>query len=132
MATKKKNAPKAKVSAKKVVSKGGTKFKRKNSDGTSGRKGTKTFAIWVDAGPLVDLISKGPTPQNVMKILDKVASRFDQKTMKSFLRQMLDKVDEKTRAGLLNKYCGSTLSAQDKKALTLGRRVLKMSGTTVK
>lgn len=132
MATKKKAAPKkravSKIPAKKVVTKNATKFKRKNSDHTAGRKGPKTLAIWVDASYLIDLITRGPAPRNVIKILDKVVSRFDQKALKSFLRLALEKMDEKTRKGILKKYWHETriaMSPEDKKALTIGRAAMR-------
>lgn len=130
MATKKKAKSVNRIPAKKVVTKNATKFKRKNSDNTAGRKGPKTLAIWVDAGYLIDLITRGPAPRNVIKILDKVVSRFDQKALKSFLRLALEKMDEKTRKSILKKYWRETrvvMSPEDKKALTIGRRMLKMA-----
>ena len=131
MAITKKTAKKVvKIPAKKVVSKNAPKFKRKNADGSSGRKGKKPLAIWIDAAHLIDLLTKGPAPRNVIKILDAAVARFDEKALKSFLRLALEKMDEKTRKSILKKYWHETrvtMSAEDKKALSLGRKMLKMA-----
>ena len=118
------------IPAKKVVAKGATKFKKKNSDGTTGRKGRKKIAILVDADSIVDLVTRGPAPRNVIKIADQIVTRFEQRALKSFLRTALEKMDEKSRKSILRKYWRETkpvLSPEDKKALAFGRKALKMA-----
>ena len=132
MATKKTAAPKkvVKIAGKKKVVKNATKFRRKNADGTSSRKGPKTVVVWTDSKYIVDLLTQGFSRPNVIKIIDRAVDHFDQKALKSFMKLVLAKADEKTRASILRKYLLATkvtMSAEDKKALTIGRKMLKMA-----
>ena len=127
MATKKKAKSVPRIPAKKVVTKG-TKFKRKNADGTNGRKGRKPMAIWIDANPLVDLFTKGPAPRIVLKLMKQAVGRFDEKAFASFVHEVLGNLSQEQRNKLLKRYypkASNKLSEKDRKALRIGRAALR-------
>ena len=123
MATKK-NTPNPKVvkKVKPTVSKGINKFKNK--------PGPKSKAMYLDSGHLVTFITKSLAPVNVEWVLVESARRFDQRTLKGFLRKVLPMMDEKTRKSILAKFWIDTkplLTEQDRKDLVLGRRMRKLA-----
>jgi hypothetical protein len=115
-------AKKAVKKVKTTVSKGANKFKN--------RPGPKSKAMYMDSNRLVTFITDSLAPVNVEWVLVEAARRFDQKTLKSFLKKVLPLMDGKTRKSILTKFWVATkptLSEQDKKDLILGRKMRKLA-----
>lgn len=84
--------------------------------------------VWVDGRFLLDLITKGLAPRIVLKMMQQAVARFDDKTLKSFVHTVLGNVTEVKRKKILHRYLKvvkTTLSAEDKKALRIGRAAIR-------